>query len=72
MTKWVNQLIKAVENYSPDVVNSKCIVEPWGKATCSEYWEFMEADPDNWAAFVKECLGTDWGDIAIIVNEEGY
>lgn len=46
------------------------IVEP--KGIDDSYFNFMEEDPDNWAGFVSNVLGSEWGMIAKQVNENGY
>jgi len=50
------------------------IVEPViGNAEASEeYFEYMETDADNWANWIAQTFGEDWGRVARVVAEEGY
>lgn len=78
--KWIKQLTESTDRAAKnDVCNALCaIAEPWFGVDCSTlpecraYWEFMDTDPDNWAMFIKDNFGTAWGDIAVIIIEEGY
>tara|TARA_R100001510_G_C7463356_1_gene82907 strand:+ start:90 stop:368 length:279 start_codon:yes stop_codon:yes gene_type:complete len=37
-----------------------------------EYYDYMENNADNWASWIAQTYGSDWGRVAKIVAEEGY
>lgn len=50
------------------------VVEPYieDEQACEEYFEYMENNADNWAQWIKQTFGDEWGAIAKVVAEEGY
>lgn len=82
--QWAQALARSTNEYVGDLSQvtssedqelfydaAECIVEP-AYMTDDEYYDFIEADGDNWAQWIRTTLGADWGRIADIVNTEGY
>lgn len=80
--RWAQQLVKSTSGFKPYLdVDGYCVgcsrlVEPYlgtpHTKDSTAYADFCEHNPDNWAMFIKTVLGTEWFDIACIINEEGY
>jgi len=84
LENWAHALARSTGEYTGDLSQvtssedeavfydaAECIVEP-AYLTDDEYYNFIEADGDNWAQWIRTNLGADWGRVADIVNTEGY
>lgn len=83
---WAIQISKNISDITPTFANdgypneAELIVEPWTtepindkqRFTRTEYYKFAEEDSENWAQWIRETFGNDWGTVADTINIEGY
>lgn len=82
---WANAIQQSInEGPSPEGVDSseheqfypvaEVIVEPLmhDEQAQFEYGNFLEGNSENWANWIRQTFGGEWGRIAQIVAEEGY
>lgn len=82
--EWANKLAEATSECVDEEVQqclndvgsdefyriAEYIVEPRG--INDNYGEWMEEDPENWAGFITQICGPNWGAVAKAVNVYGY